>query len=82
MKLIHEEKAWEDDHGDWLVHEGETMEQAKARVDDKERQRLKQQEEENIDAEIEEEKQEKAKWIAEDQARFAERDDKRQRHRN
>lgn len=33
-KLVHDEKAWQDSHGVWLVHDGETMDQAKARLDD------------------------------------------------
>src|SRR4051812_35053058 len=36
QKLVHEEKTWEDDHGNWLTHDGKTMEQAKARVGDRE----------------------------------------------
>ncbi|KAJ5154435.1 uncharacterized protein N7500_009874 [Penicillium coprophilum] len=41
-KLVYEGKAWSSD-GRWVVCEGETIDQAKARVDDKERQRLKEQ---------------------------------------
>lgn len=40
-KLVHDEKAWQDSHGVWLVHDGETMDQAKARLDDLELQRLR-----------------------------------------
>lgn len=40
-KLVHDEKAWLDSHGVWLVHDGETMDQAKARLDDLELQRLR-----------------------------------------
>lgn len=44
--------------GKWLIREGETLDQAKARVDDKEQERLKQQAEEEIDAMFEQEKRE------------------------
>ncbi|PLB54874.1 hypothetical protein P170DRAFT_460880 [Aspergillus steynii IBT 23096] len=40
-KLIDEGKAWSDDHGQWLVHDGESLEQAKVRVHDLEFQELR-----------------------------------------
>ncbi|KAJ5711279.1 hypothetical protein N7488_005435 [Penicillium malachiteum] len=42
-KLLYDGKAWKDRYGIWLVREGEDMDQAKARIDDKERERLKEQ---------------------------------------
>jgi GH24 family phage-related lysozyme (muramidase) len=74
MRLVHEGKAWKDEYGRWLIHEGETMEQAKARVNDKERQRLKQQAIEDYEAKTEQAIQEWEKYIAEENARLAEED--------
>lgn len=56
QKLIHDGKAWSDDHGQWLIHEGETMDQAKARVDDRERQRLREEAIKKFEAEREQKK--------------------------
>lgn len=72
MKLIHEGKAWKDVHGKWLVHEGENMDQAKARVNDKELQRLREQATEEYEAKREQERQELARLTAEKDARFEE----------
>ncbi|KAJ5115272.1 hypothetical protein NUU61_001031 [Penicillium alfredii] len=72
QRLIHEGKAWQDHHGRWLVHEGESMEQAKARVDDQELQRLRQKASEEYKARREQERQEIARLDAEDKARWAE----------
>ncbi|KAJ5801078.1 uncharacterized protein N7518_003146 [Penicillium psychrosexuale] len=60
-RLLYEGKAWTDRDGMWLVHEGESMDKAKARVDDRERQRLKEQ--------AIKEKEEKLRLFYEDQAR-------------
>ena len=42
-KLIEEKKAWSDEHGQWLVHEGESIDQAKARVNNLDLQELREQ---------------------------------------
>lgn len=73
MKLIHEGKAFKNNHGDWLVHEGESLEQAKARVEDKELlQQLLQQAIEDYKEEFKLREQEEARIIAEEDARFTE----------
>ncbi|OQE37863.1 hypothetical protein PENCOP_c009G03634 [Penicillium coprophilum] len=41
LRLVHEDEAWKDHHGHWLVHEGQSLDEAKARLDDAERQRLR-----------------------------------------
>lgn len=64
-KLVHEGKAWEGG-GRWLVHEGETIDQAKSRLDDQERQRLKEQAAKEYEAEWELERQEHERLIAEE----------------
>lgn len=72
LKLIHEGKAWKDDHGKWLVHEGENMHQAKARVNDKERQKLREQAIEEYEAKRGQGRQELVRLTAEEDARFEE----------
>ena len=64
MRLVHEGNAWKDKYGKWLVHEGETMDQAKARVDDRERQRLKEEAIEKYNARSEQHIRENEKQIA------------------
>ncbi|KUM63541.1 hypothetical protein ACN42_g3531 [Penicillium freii] len=73
-KLLYEEKAWSDRHGRWLVHEGESIDQAKARVDDEEIQRLKEQAIKENEETLEREEQEREREHAEDMARWAEED--------
>ncbi|KAJ5922287.1 hypothetical protein N7516_009990 [Penicillium verrucosum] len=73
-KLLYEGKAWGDCHGRWLVYEGETIDQAKARVDDREIQRLKEQAIKENEEMLEREEQEREREHAEDMARWAEED--------
>ena len=73
-KLLYEEKAWSDRHGRWLVHEGESIDQAKARVDYREIQRLKEQAIKENEQVLIREKQEREREHAEDMARWAEED--------
>lgn len=71
-KLLYEGKAWSDCHGRWLVHEGESIDQAKARVDDREIQRLEEQAIKENEEMLEREEQEREREHAEDMARWAE----------
>ncbi|KAJ5970796.1 uncharacterized protein N7479_000714 [Penicillium vulpinum] len=71
-KLIYEGKAWAGAYGMWLVHEGETMDQAKARVDDREIERLKVQARKKSEENRERRNQEREREYAEDRARWAE----------
>ncbi|KGO48426.1 hypothetical protein PEX1_041240 [Penicillium expansum] len=73
-KLTYEGKAWSDRYGRWLVHEGESMEQAKARVDDREIERLKEQAIKEKKEALERFYREQARERAEDEARWAEED--------
>lgn len=73
-KLLYEGKAWTDRDGTWLVREGENMDQAKARVDDRERQRLKEQAIKENEERLERYYQDQAREHAEDLARWAEED--------
>lgn len=78
-KLIYDGKAWSDRHGGWLVHEGESMDQAQARVDDGEIQRLKEQaKKENKDV-LGRFYEEHVREHAEDMTRWAEDVDTRRR---
>ncbi|KAJ5592615.1 hypothetical protein N7537_009519 [Penicillium hordei] len=73
-KLLYEEKAWSDRYGRWLVYEGESIDEAKARVDDREIQRLKGQATKENEETLEREEQERERENAEDMARWAEED--------
>ncbi|KAJ5595417.1 uncharacterized protein N7459_001625 [Penicillium hispanicum] len=42
-QLVHDEKAWHDEHGYWLVHEGENIDQARERVHGLDLQQLREQ---------------------------------------
>lgn len=55
LKLVHEGKAWKDDHGKCLVYKRKNMDQAKVRVNDKESQRLREQAIEEYEAKREQE---------------------------
>jgi hypothetical protein len=66
LRLVHEEKAWMDFHGHWLVHEGETMDEAKVRVDDAERQRRREQALQGYERKCEERTQAEARYDAEE----------------
>ncbi|KAJ5382966.1 hypothetical protein N7517_000877 [Penicillium concentricum] len=70
QRLVHEEKAWIDDYGDWLVHEGETMDEAKATMDYAERQRLSDEAIQESERIREEERQEQERYDAEEDAMF------------
>ncbi|CAI7576949.1 unnamed protein product [Penicillium glandicola] len=70
-KLLYEGKAWLS-YGRWVVREGETLDQAKARVDDRERQRLKEQAIKKHEEILERKRQAREKEDAEDRARWAE----------
>ncbi|OQE24226.1 hypothetical protein PENFLA_c010G06839 [Penicillium flavigenum] len=72
-KLLYEGKAWSG-YGRWLVHDGETIDQAKARVDDRELQRLKEQAIKENEEKLECSKERKAKEHEEDLAKWAEED--------
>lgn len=72
-KLLYEGKAWSN-YGRWVVREGETLDQAKARVDDRERQRLKEEAIKEYEAMVEREQQEREREEAENIARWAEED--------
>ncbi|CAI7576959.1 unnamed protein product [Penicillium glandicola] len=72
-KLLYDGKAWSG-HGKWVVREGETLEQAKARLDDRERQRLRDEAIKENEAILKREKQERDREHAEDLARWAEED--------
>lgn len=69
QKLVHDGKAWSDRYGHWLIHDEETLDQAKARVDDRERQRLREQATEKYEAELEQKRQEWKRLDAEEDAR-------------
>ena len=71
---MYEGKAWTDRDGIWLVHEGESMDQAKARVDDRERQRLKEQAIKEKDEKLRRLYEDQAREHAEDLAKWAEED--------
>ena len=66
-KLLYDEKVFTCD-GTWVVREGETIDQAKARVDDRERERLREQAENEYQAEREREKEGLEKLCAEEDA--------------
>ncbi|KAJ5158779.1 uncharacterized protein N7500_008430 [Penicillium coprophilum] len=70
LRLVHEEKAWMDLHGHWLVHEGERLDEAKAREDDTERQRLREEATRDSERIREERRQELARYDAEEDARL------------
>ncbi|KAJ5452901.1 hypothetical protein N7445_001084 [Penicillium cf. griseofulvum] len=70
-KLLYDGKAFTCD-GTWVVREGETIDQAKARVDDRERERLREQAEKEYKAEREREKDGLEKLCAEEDAIWAE----------
>lgn len=72
-KLLYDGKAFTCD-GTWVVREGETIDQAKARVDDRERERLREQAEKEYKAEREREKEGLEKLCAEEDAIWAEQD--------
>ncbi|KAJ5680735.1 hypothetical protein N7536_011874 [Penicillium majusculum] len=72
-KLLYEGKAWSN-YGRWVVREGETLDQAKARVDDRERQRLKEEAIKEHKAMLELQQQRRDREEAEDIARWAEED--------
>ncbi|KAJ6133171.1 hypothetical protein N7471_008386 [Penicillium samsonianum] len=72
-RLLYEGKAWSN-YGRWVVREGETLDEAKARVDDRERLRLKEQAIKEQEAKFEREQQEEERLYAEDIARWAEED--------
>ncbi|KAJ5725456.1 uncharacterized protein N7483_006813 [Penicillium malachiteum] len=71
-RLLYEGKAWKDRYGIWLLREGEDMDQAKARMNEKERERLREQAREEKKADLARQKQERDREYAEDMARFAE----------
>ncbi|KAJ5614027.1 hypothetical protein N7528_007681 [Penicillium herquei] len=73
-KLLYDGKAWKDRYGIWLVHEGEYIDQAKARINEKERERFKEQAMEEKEKDLARRKQECDREYAEDMARFAEED--------
>ena len=62
-KLIHEEKAWSDDHGQWLVHEGEDLSQARARVNGLDLQELRERARKEECERLERERQEDQRQI-------------------
>jgi hypothetical protein len=70
---LHEGKAWSG-YGRWVVREGETIDQAKARVNVRERQRLKEQAIKEHEAKLERQQQARDREHAEDMARWAEED--------
>ncbi|OQD60145.1 hypothetical protein PENPOL_c027G01849 [Penicillium polonicum] len=72
-KLLYEGKAWSN-YGRWVVREGETLDQAKARVDDRERQRLKEEAIKEYEAKLERARQVRIREEAEDIARWVEED--------
>lgn len=72
-KLLYDKKAFTCD-GTWVVREGETIDQAKARADDRERERLREQAENEYQAEREREKEGLEKLCAEEDAIWAEQD--------
>lgn len=73
LRLIHEGKAWADEHGNWLVHDGD-MEKTKANLDDKELGRLREEAAAKKKWEIELEEREVAAQLALDEARWEEED--------
>ncbi|KAJ6178746.1 hypothetical protein N7519_009207 [Penicillium mononematosum] len=72
-KLVYEGKAWVC-HGRCLVHNGESLAQSKARMNEQERERLKEQAAMEYVAEREREKQEIERLYAEEDAIWAEED--------
>ena len=72
-KLLYEGNAWSK-YGRWVVREEETLDQAKARVDDRERPRLTEEAIKEHKAKLELQQQRRDREEAEDIARWAEED--------
>jgi hypothetical protein len=72
-KLLYDGKAFTCD-GTWVVRKGETIDQAKARVDDRECERLREEAQKEYEAERAREKEGLEKLCAEEDAIWAEQD--------
>ncbi|OQE44810.1 hypothetical protein PENCOP_c002G04108 [Penicillium coprophilum] len=72
-RLVYEGKAWKDGWGTWLIHEGETLEQAKARADE-EHEMLNEKAREDEKRERKEEREKWARLEAEEEAMLVEQE--------
>ncbi|KAJ5178009.1 uncharacterized protein N7500_000708 [Penicillium coprophilum] len=72
-RLVYEGKAWEDGCGTWLIHEGETLEQAQARADE-EYEMLTEKAREDEKRERKEEREKWARLEAEEEAMLVEQE--------